>query len=65
MNYQGNNTTNMMVHLQYYYRSEYLKVKEKGKVKRMQLSRMTSLTTSNRQPSVTKTFHQMEPVENF
>ena len=34
MNYQGN-TTNMMVHLQYNHRSEYLKVKEKTKTKRM------------------------------
>ena len=41
MNYQGN-ITNMMVHLQYYHRSEYTKVKEKGKVKRMQPSRTTS-----------------------
>ena len=37
INYQGN-TTNKMVHLQYYHHSEYLKVKEKGKVKRMQPS---------------------------
>ena len=51
MNYQGN-TTNMMVHLQYYHRSEYVKVKEKSKV-----SRTTSLTTSDRQPSI-EAFHQ-------
>ena len=37
INHQGN-TTNKMVHLQYYHHSEYLKVKEKGKVKRMQPS---------------------------
>ena len=61
MNYQGN-TTNMMVHLQYYHRSEYVKVKEKSKVKRMQPSRTTSLTSSDRQPSITEAFHQMEPL---
>ena len=33
MNYQGN-TTNMMVHLQYNHRSEYLKAKEKTKIKK-------------------------------
>ena len=53
MNHQGN-TTNMMVHLQYYQRSEYLTMKEKGKVKGMQLSQIFSLTTSNRQPSITE-----------
>ena len=58
MNYEGNITT-MMVHLQYYHRSEYLKVK-KGKVKRMQPSQMTSLTTSDRQPSITEVFHHMK-----
>ena len=61
MNYQGN-ITNMMVHLQYYHHSEYLKEKEKGKVKRMQPSWMTSLTTSNRQLSIAEAFHQMEPM---
>ena len=61
MNYQGN-TTNMMVHLQYYHRSEYVKVKEKSKVKRTQPSRTTNLTTSDRQPSITEAFHQMEPL---
>ena len=61
MNYQGN-ITSMMVHLQYYHHSEYLKAKEKGKVKRMQPSWMTSLTTSDRQLSITEAFHQMEPM---
>ena len=61
MNYQGN-TTNMMVHLQYNHRSEYLKAKEKTKTKRMQPPRTTTSSCSDRQPSITEAFHQMEPL---
>ena len=61
MNYQGN-TTNMMVHLQYNHCSEYLKAKEKTKTKRMQPPRTTTSSCSDRQPSITEAFHQMEPL---
>lgn len=50
----------MMVHLERYHYLKYLKVKEKGKIKRSQLSQMTSLTTSDRQQSITKALYQIE-----
>ena len=59
MNSQDN-TTDMMVHLERYHYLKYLKVKEKGNIKRSQLSQITNLTTSDRQQSITKALYQME-----
>ena len=59
MNYQGN-TTNMMVHLQYNHRTEYLKAKKKTKTKKNATATNNDLSCSDRQPSITETFHQIE-----
>ena len=62
MNYQGN-TTNMLVHLQYNHRSEYLKVKEKGeKMAKMKRTQPSISSCKDKQPSITEAFQQMEPL---
>ena len=60
MNYLGN-TTNMLVHLQYNHRSEYLKVKAKAAAAqpRTQFPQVTSIV--DRQTSITEAFQHLEP----
>ena len=58
MNYQGN-TTNMMVHLQYNHRAEFLKVKNKAN---SATQAQSASQRSSKQPSITESMKLLQPI---